>query len=102
MSPDDLICYCYEVPLRKLTSYAQRIRPRCASQMTGCLGAGTGCGWCIPFLEKIAADPERFIPAEAADDYAARRQRYLTEKHPRNTFTDSAATGKPASDSSTG
>ena len=53
MKPDDLICYCYHVPLRKLENYARREKPQRPSQLTQCLGAGTGCGWCIPFLKKI-------------------------------------------------
>ena len=53
MNPDDKICYCYGVSYRKLFNYARRhglIKP---SQMADCLGAGTGCGWCIPILKKI-------------------------------------------------
>ncbi len=53
MELDDDICYCYHVPLRKLQNYAKRTQPQRPSQMTGCLGAGTGCGWCIPILMKI-------------------------------------------------
>lgn len=53
MQLDDKICYCYHVSLRKLANYARRERPQKASQMSSCLGAGTGCGWCIPILMKI-------------------------------------------------
>ena len=53
MKPDDKICYCFHVPLRKLFHYARREKPRRASQMSECLNAGTGCGWCIPILQKI-------------------------------------------------
>ncbi len=56
MLPDDKICYCYNVPLRKLQSFARRTKPSRPSQMSECLGAGTGCGWCIPILKQIAAD----------------------------------------------
>jgi bacterioferritin-associated ferredoxin len=84
---DDDICYCYHVPLRKLISYARRVRPVRASLMTECLGAGTGCGWCIPFLKKIAADPDRFALVELnVQDYAARRESYIRTKQPRNAF----------------
>jgi len=56
--------------------------------MTGCLGAGTGCGWCIPFLMKIAADPEGFkIEGLTADEYAACRQDYI-KTQPKNTFAE--------------
>jgi len=53
MNLDDEICYCYHVPLRKLVSFARREQPARASQMSECLGAGTGCGWCIPILQRI-------------------------------------------------
>lgn len=53
MNLDDEICYCYHVPLRKLLSFARRTRPVRASQMSECLGAGTGCGWCVPILQRI-------------------------------------------------
>lgn len=67
MKPDDKICYCYHVSLRKLVHYARRERPAKASQMSNCLGAGTGCGWCIPILTKIH---QRFASSEGADDSA--------------------------------
>ena len=57
---DDMVCQCNRVTLRKLLNYARRERPRRASQMAGCLGAGTGCGSCIPILEKVAEDPDGF------------------------------------------
>ena len=27
MNPDDQICYCYHVPMRKLVNHARRVRP---------------------------------------------------------------------------
>ena len=30
-----------------------RNRPKVPSQLSQCGGAGTGCGWCIPFLKQI-------------------------------------------------
>lgn len=91
MSPDDKICYCYHVSLRKLQSFARRTAPKHASQMSECLGAGTGCGWCIPFLEKITeiarADnthDEAF--AVSPEEYARRRQAYRHSGQPKNTF----------------
>lgn len=53
MRPDDKVCYCFHVPLRKLIHYARRERLHHASQLSLCLSAGTGCGWCIPILCKI-------------------------------------------------
>lgn len=87
MKPDDEICYCFHVTLRKLVNYARRTQPRKPSQMSQCLDAGTGCGWCIPILRKIhaeasacaAADDNATLPdlPETADQYADGRRRYL-------------------------
>ena len=97
MNLDDDICYCYHVPLRKLVAFAKRVRPRRASQMTECLGAGTGCGWCIPFLKKIAADPDRFAVVQLnAEEYAAKRQAYIRTQQPKNTFEEPESPADPA------
>ena len=85
MKPDDRICYCYRVSMRKLVNYARRERPARASMMSRCLDAGTGCGWCIPFLKRIHADPDRFDMGVDAEEYAARRQEYIRSA-PRNEF----------------
>ena len=87
MNPDDEICYCFHVPLRKLVNFAKREKPIHGSQMTECLGAGTGCGWCIPFLEKIASNPdytdfENITP----DEYASNRTDYHNDKDSKNSF----------------
>lgn len=76
MQPDDKICYCFRVSLRKLVNYARRERPARASQMSECLGAGTGCGWCIPFLQRIWADPEGVDLDVEPEAYAAERRAY--------------------------
>jgi bacterioferritin-associated ferredoxin len=41
------------VSIQKLENYLKRENPTVASQLSECLGAGTSCGWCIPFLEKM-------------------------------------------------
>lgn len=87
MSPDDEICLCYHVSLRKLVNYARRTRPRHASQMTGCLGAGTGCGWCIPILCKIASQAGEAVDVNTTPaEYAAARSSYHLERGPRRQF----------------
>jgi len=80
VEPDDHVCYCYRVSLRKLVNYARRERPRYASQMSQCLDAGTGCGWCIPFLTRIWKDPDG-VRLDDLDpkEYAARRLAYHGE-----------------------
>jgi NAD(P)H-nitrite reductase large subunit len=50
---DDKLCLCFHVTKRKLLNYLRIERPRVASQLSECGGAGTGCGWCIPFLRNL-------------------------------------------------
>jgi hypothetical protein len=60
--------------------------------MTRCLGAGTGCGWCIPFLVKIARDPDAFRLDELTpEEYASRRASYRTQEQVKNRFDDAPA-----------
>lgn len=81
MDRDDEVCLCFHVTRRKLVNFARRERPRVASQMSQCGGAGTGCGWCIPFLKQIhrqaaggeATDLERLT----SEEYARRRGAYV-------------------------
>lgn len=82
MEPDDTICHCYGVSYRKLRSFARRRRLSRPSQMSECLGAGTGCGWCVPFLESIFEAADREDQADApplltAEAYAQARQAYI-------------------------
>ncbi len=88
MNPDDEICYCYHVSLRKLVNYSRRVRPNPPSRMTECLSAGTGCGWCIPFLVKIAESPDEFeLGKMTTEEYAERRSEYRSSGEPKNEFT---------------
>jgi bacterioferritin-associated ferredoxin len=84
MNLDAKICYCFHVTRRKLVNYCRRERPQVPSQLSHCGGAGTGCGWCIPFLKQIfrhevqgnaAAELERLNPEE----YARRRAAYIRQ-----------------------
>lgn len=80
MDPDDHVCLCFRVSKRKIVNFCKRERPRHASQISDCLSAGTGCGWCIPFLRKLhdqaaagVAEPDLPVSPE---EYASRRARY--------------------------
>ena len=79
MNPDDHVCLCFRVSQRKIVNFMERERPRVASQLSECLGAGTGCQWCVPFLRGLHAQWERGqvpdLPV-SPEDYAARRARY--------------------------
>lgn len=89
MNLDEDICYCYHVSMRKLINYARRERPERASLMTRCLSAGTGCGWCIPFLQRIAEDPDRFdLGNLTPEEYAAQRQTYRASGAKKNEFDE--------------
>jgi len=82
MDPDDAICLCHHVALRKLLNHVRRHHPRRASEMSECLGAGTGCGWCIPTLRRIfeqsqAAGAGHTDLPISPEEYARQRQEYL-------------------------
>jgi bacterioferritin-associated ferredoxin len=53
MNLDDKVCYCFHVTRRKLETWVRLNEPKVPSQLSECGGAGTGCGWCIPFLKQI-------------------------------------------------
>lgn len=56
-------------------------RPRYASQLSECYGAGTGCGWCRPFLRRLMEEssPEKAdLPSQ--EEYATQREAYRKEK----------------------
>ena len=80
MDLDDEICLCFHVSKRKVLNFLRVEKPRRASQMSECFGAGTGCGWCRPMLERLfdaaqgqsAADPE-----PSAGQYARGRASYV-------------------------
>jgi bacterioferritin-associated ferredoxin len=81
MDLDAKVCYCFHISRRKLVNFVRRERPKVPSQLSECGGAGTGCGWCIPFLKEIytaglagdATELERLTPAE----YEQRRAAYI-------------------------
>jgi bacterioferritin-associated ferredoxin len=53
MDLDAKVCYCFHVTKRKVLNFLRLEKPRVASQLAECGGAGTGCGWCIPFLRQL-------------------------------------------------
>jgi len=78
---DDEVCLCFHVSLRKIRTFLRRERPKAASQISECLGAGTGCGWCVPFLKELhrqceEGEAEPDISGVEPDDYATLRARY--------------------------
>ena len=80
MNNDDAVCLCFHVSKRKIVSYLKREQPEKVSQISECLSAGTGCGWCIPFLEKLHAQAtagvaEPDLPV-SPEEYARQRAVY--------------------------
>jgi len=55
VNPDDHVCLCFHVSLRKIRAYLARENPPVASLISECLSAGTGCMWCVPFLKHLHA-----------------------------------------------
>lgn len=53
MNSDDNVCLCFHVSKRKIVNYCKRQKPPVASLISECLSAGTGCGWCVPFLKSL-------------------------------------------------
>ena len=53
MQLDDELCLCFHVTKRKVINFLRVERPQRESQLADCHGAGTGCGWCRPFLKKL-------------------------------------------------
>jgi NAD(P)H-nitrite reductase large subunit len=80
MNEDQIICLCFHVSRRKVIQFVRTQKPRTASQLSECYGAGTGCGWCRPFLERLwnSEDPEREALPEP-QQYADARQTYRDE-----------------------
>ncbi|HBJ38323.1 MAG TPA: (2Fe-2S)-binding protein [Planctomycetaceae bacterium] len=82
MEPDDELCLCFHVTRRKVEQFLRTNRPAVASQLSECFGAGTGCGWCRPFLKRLheqslhgtSAGQNDLLPA--AEEYSVARQSY--------------------------
>ena len=118
LKEDDEICFCFHVSLRKVRNFCRVEKPLVASQISECLSAGTGCGWCRPMLRKIhkqecqVEEPwwrkvgeegeyhsaERDAEAEQLEPekYAQGRQKYLKEtgKKPPAGLDDGASEGR--------
>jgi len=76
MELDDHVCYCFHISQRKILNHIRLYAPKRASQLSECGGAGTGCGWCIPFLKKYFEESGPLETMTAAD-YATARGAYI-------------------------
>lgn len=79
MHPDDEVCLCFHVSLRKIRGYLRREDPPVASLISDCLGAGTGCQWCVPFLRHLHSQHQAGEEPDLAvspEEYASSRTSY--------------------------
>lgn len=81
MELDDELCLCFHVTKRKVINFLRVERPQRESQLVDCHGAGSGCGWCRPFLKKLfqaaRAGGAEQADLPAADLYARGRGDYV-------------------------
>lgn len=79
------MCLCFGVSQRKVVNYCRREKPAVASLISECLSAGTGCGWCVPFLKDLhqqvqAGVEQPTLPLDPAE-YANKRAAYRRAKN---------------------
>jgi bacterioferritin-associated ferredoxin/Fe2+ transport system protein FeoA len=108
MGPDDEVCLCFHVSLRKIRNHLERERPAVASQLSECLGAGTGCGWCVPRLRRLHAqalagtlpqlddDPDEYARGRSAHRSRTRPANYDQTPAPGGTTMPEATEGTPS------
>ena len=81
MQLDDEVCLCFQVTKRKVINFLRIEVPQRESQLAECHGAGSGCGWCRPFLKKLF-EASRISAAESpelpsAEEYSRGRTGYV-------------------------
>jgi NAD(P)H-nitrite reductase large subunit len=80
MELDDELCLCFHVTKRKVINYLRIEHPQRIAQLSDCHGAGTGCGWCRPFLKKLfdaSQVPDTAAPnLPSPEEYAHARSDY--------------------------
>ena len=81
MELDEELCLCFHVTKRKVINFLRVEKPRRAAQLSECFGAGTGCGWCRPYLKRLFEQAQGDQAAElpTAEEYAQLRARYVRE-----------------------
>ncbi len=81
MEHDAKVCYCFHVTRRKLLNFLRVEKPRVASQLSACGGAGSGCGWCVPFLKQLFEQATTGETTEldrlTLEEYERRRAAYI-------------------------
>ena len=81
MELDEELCLCFHVTKRKVINYLRIEKPQRPGQLSECFGAGTGCGWCRVYLEKLFEMAAEASPSDtalpSAAEYAAMRSCYV-------------------------
>src|SRR5262245_38750364 len=79
MDLDAKVCLCFHVTRRKLLNFIRVERPRVASQLSQCGGAGTGCGWCVPYLKRLFLDATSGgdLDVLSSEEYERLRAEYI-------------------------
>lgn len=79
MELDDDLCLCFHVTKRKVVNFIRIEKPKRVGQISDCGGAGTGCGWCRPFLKQLFEQDSGETKLPTAEEYAALRSSYVRE-----------------------
>jgi bacterioferritin-associated ferredoxin len=83
MQLDDELCLCFHVTKRKVVNFLRIEKPRRVAQLSECFGAGTGCGWCRPFLRKLfdeaVSGDQTTADLPSPEEYARQRSHYVRE-----------------------
>jgi NAD(P)H-nitrite reductase large subunit len=81
MDLDDELCLCFHVTKRKVVNFIRIEKPRRVGQLAECFGAGTGCGWCRPFLQRLfdAAQADQPVDLPSTVEYAHQRGEYIAD-----------------------
>lgn len=83
MELDDELCLCFHVTRRKVVNYLRVEKPQKAAQLSDCFGAGTGCGWCRPFLQKLFEQAQEGnregLVLPTVEECAKRRSHYVQQ-----------------------
>ncbi len=83
MELDDHVCYCFHISKRKILNFIRIHEPKRASMISQCGSAGTGCGWCVPYLiryfEQEVHDRPSDAPELIPEEYAKQRAAYIAD-----------------------
>lgn len=87
MEDHEDLCLCFHVTAAKIKKFIRLNKPVRESQLSECYGAGTGCGWCRPFLKSLFeselsgdSSQQQQLSDISADEYSELRRDYRKRK----------------------